>query len=202
MMGVTAFANIELGVDSAIQERTEAYLVVVVEGRSDEAVQADVEAVGEVLAERGAIDVFVLPSGAATQLIEAREKSFWAGKRAGIADILDVVVPRGQIPAYAEAVRRIATENETMITGCGHAGDGNIHLGVFQSDKEKLGVIMKALLSAGIQLGGAISAEHGIGIAKKKYFAELEDPVKLQLMRGIKRVFDPNGILNPGVVFD
>jgi glycolate oxidase len=61
---------------------------------------------------------------------------------------------------------------------------------------------MHDLLRAGVDLKGAVSAEHGIGRAKKKYFAELEDPTKLALMRGIKKVFDPNGILNPGVLFD
>jgi glycolate oxidase len=202
MMGITSFSNIELRVAQDIQDKTEAYLLVVVEGRSAEDVERDVEAAGEVLTGQGALDVYVLAGAAAPQLIEARERSFWAGKRAGATDILDIVVPRGAIPPYAAKVREIAMKHQTMVVGCGHAGDGNIHLGVFQPDAEKLRAVMEDLLAAGLAFGGAVSAEHGIGRAKKKYFAALEDPTKLALMRGIKKVFDPKNILNPGAVFD
>jgi glycolate oxidase len=202
MMGITALYNIELGVPEDVQDKTDAYLLVVVEGRDVESVEKDVERAGEVLAEQGALDVYVLSGAAAPELIAAREGVFWAVKRAGASDILDVVVPRAAIPAYTAKVREIAMEHGTMVPGSGHAGDGNIHLAVFQDDAERLVKVMKALLSAGLGLGGAISAEHGIGRAKKRYFEELEDPVRLRLMRGIKKTFDPKGILNPGAVFD
>jgi len=202
MMGITGFSGIELGVPDAVKDQAEAYLLLVVEGRTEESIQRDVERLGAVCTEEGAIDVFVLPSGAGTALVDAREKTFWVGKRMGLADIIDVVVPRASIPAYMEKVRGIAVKHGAMISGCGHAGDGNIHLGVFEQDKERLGAIMRDLLKAGIDLEGAVSAEHGIGIAKRRYFAELEDPTKLALQKGIKSVFDPKGILNPGVLFD
>lgn len=202
MMGITSFSGLELGIPETVKEQAEAYLVVVVEGRDDESVQRDVERLGEVAAEQGAIDVFVLPSAAGTALVDAREKSFWVGKRMGLSDIIDVVVPRANIPEYVARVREIADKYTTMITGCGHAGDGNIHLGVFEQDAAKLSAVMQDLLRAGVSLGGAVSAEHGIGNAKRKYFAALEDPTKLALMKGIKKVFDPNGILNPGVLLE
>jgi glycolate oxidase len=62
--------------------------------------------------------------------------------------------------------------------------------------------VMRGILEAGLKLGGAISAEHGIGTEKKRYFLELEDPAKLALMRRIKRAFDPEHILNPGTLLD
>lgn len=77
-----------------------------------------------------------------------------------------------------------------------------MHLAVFQPDSDKRYKIMREMFETGLDLGGAISAEHGIGTEKKRYFTELEDPVKIELMRGIKRTFDPHGILNPGTVFD
>ena len=89
-----------------------------------------------------------------------------------------------------------------MVTGCGHAGDGNIHLGVFETDANKRALVMHDLLGAGVGMGGAVSAEHGIGEAKKGHYAALEDPTKITLMKGVKAVFDPNGILNPGVLFE
>jgi glycolate oxidase len=202
MMGITGFTGLELGIPEAVKEQAEAYLLVVVEGRDAEAVQRDVEGLGEICAEQGAIDVFVLPSAAGTALVDAREKTFWVGKKMGLADLIDVVVPRGSIPKYMARVREISARHGTMITGCGHAGDGNIHLGIFEQDSKKLELVMHDLLEAGVDLGGAVSAEHGIGRAKKKYYASLEEPAKLALMKGIKKAFDPNGIMNPGVLFD
>ncbi len=202
MMGITGFTGLELGIPEKVRDDAEAYLLLVVEGREEASVQADVESLGAICAEQGAIDVFVLPSSAGAALVDAREKSFWVGKRMGLTDIIDVVVPRASIPDYMTRVRDIAERHGTMITGCGHAGDGNVHLGIFQTDPEKRDAVMRELLGAGVKLGGAVSAEHGIGHAKKRYLSELEDPAKLALMRGIKKVFDPNGILNPGVLFD
>jgi glycolate oxidase len=88
------------------------------------------------------------------------------------------------------------------VIGCGHAGDGNVHLSVWQADPVVRHTVMHDIISAGIGLGGAVSGEHGIGRTKKPYLAEFEDPAKLALMRRIKASFDPEGILNPGAIFD
>ncbi|MBM4362000.1 MAG: FAD-binding oxidoreductase [Deltaproteobacteria bacterium] len=200
MMGITGFTGLELGIPEAVKDAAEAYLLVVVEGRDDAAVQADVEALGAILGEQGALDVFVLPGAAGSALVDAREKSFWVGKRLGLADIIDVVVPRASIPDYVARVQEIAGKHGVMISGCGHAGDGNIHLGVFEQDATRREAVMHDLLAAGVALGGAVSAEHGIGHAKRRHLGELEDETKLALYRGVKAVFDPKGILNPGVL--
>jgi glycolate oxidase len=177
-------------------------LVVVLEGRRDDRLEENTEELATLLADLGALDVYVLPSSSGAKLIEAREKAFWTAKAAGADDILDMVVPRASIPQYMAAVADLAKARGSLVVGCGHAGDGNVHLSVFEKDAAARHELIHDIFLAGMALGGAISGEHGIGTEKKRYVAELEDPVKLALMRRIKAAFDPHGILNPGTIFD
>jgi glycolate oxidase len=202
MMAITAQNNVDLGIPDEIRGVTQAYLLVLVEGRTQDRVDEDMQIAGSVLTEHGALDVFVLPASAATRLIEAREKSFWSAKRAQASDVIDVVVPRAALADYIARVHEIAGRHGTMIPGCGHAGDGNVHMAVFEHDPAKRRALMLDLFEAGRALGGMISGEHGIGREKKAYFAELEDPIKIELMKRNKRAFDPENVLNPGVLFD
>ena len=202
MSAATAYVGLDLGIPQEIRDAALAYLVVVLESTHADRLDADIEALGEKLAGWGAMDIYVLPSGAAAKLIDAREKAFWVAKANGANDIVDVVVPRAQIPVFLSRVSELATETASWVAGCGHAGDGNVHLSVFQADPAVRDQVMHRLYEIGQDVGGAISGEHGIGTEKKKYFMELEDPVKLGLMRGIKATFDPKGLLNPGAIFD
>lgn len=202
MAAIVNRSGMDLGVSEEISSNAMAYLVVQLDDDRPERAEQDTMALGEILSELGAMDVFVLPGDAAGQLIAAREQAFYAAKEIGFHDIIDVVVPRAALPDYVRRVGEIATEFSSGIVGCGHAGDGNVHMSVLQADEEMREQIMGALLRAGIELGGAISGEHGIGRHKKPWFLALTDPVNVRLMQGIKAAFDPNGILNPGAIFD
>jgi glycolate dehydrogenase FAD-linked subunit len=201
MAAITASEDIDLGVPAAVREQALAYLVVMLEERTEERLSGDVEALAGQLSGLGAADVYVLPAAAARRLIEAREKAFWVAKSAGADDIVDAVVPRAAMASFLDEVTRIAGRPGTMVLGCGHAGDGNVHLAVFEPDRGVRTQLLQEILAAAVARGGAVSGEHGIGIAKQKYFAELADPVTVDLMRRIKRAFDPQQILGPGVLF-
>ena len=139
----------------------------------------------------------MLPPTSGAQLIAARERAFFVGKAAGCDDLIDAVIPRATIPDYLAQVAVLAQEHGAFVTGCGHIGDGNVHITVFQPDDERRHALMQASFELALAVGGAISGEHGIGTAKLPYFLEMQDPVSLELMRSIKRAFDPAGILGP-----
>jgi FAD/FMN-containing dehydrogenase len=121
----------------------------------------------------------------------------------------DVSVPVAAVPAFIEQANAAVTR---LIPGCrplpfGHMGDGNIHYNVTQpedADREQFlkrwDEVSEAVFAVVKKLGGSISAEHGVGVMKRDILADYKDPVALDLMRGIKRLLDPNGILNPGKV--
>ncbi len=202
MSGITDSAGLALGIEADVKERALAYLVVVLESPDGSRIEEDVERLGELLGALGAIDVYVLPAQAGAQLIEARERAFFVAKAAGADDIVDTVVPRAAIPSFLQTVSDLAAAEASLVTGCGHAGDGNVHLSVFQPDAARRKALVREILTAAGELGGAVSGEHGIGTEKRSAFLDLEDPVKLELMRGIKAVFDPHGILAPGHVLE
>ncbi len=197
MGGITKAAGLDLGIAESVRSKTLAYLVVVLEGTDAGRVEQDTERLGTLLDELGALDVYVLPATSGARLIAARERAFFVGKAAGCDDLIDAVLPRAAIPEYLAQVAVLAERHGALTTGCGHIGDGNVHISVFQPDEGQRRALMRASFELALAAGGAISGEHGIGTAKLPYFLELEDPVALGLMRAIKGAFDPLGILGP-----
>lgn len=202
MAAITNSLNLELGVESSVVAQTAAYLIIVLETRTSQQLDDDIVALAEIVQCAGALEVYVLPHGAATRLIEARERLFWVSKAAGANEILDVVVPRSSVPDFLEEVTRLADLHGALVSGCGHVGDGNVHLAVFQPDDQRRAALLNEIFACGLRLGGEISGEHGIGLDKQEAFLALTDPVLIELQRRIKEVFDPRQLLNPHRLLD
>jgi glycolate oxidase len=186
-----------------------AYLMVTVDGESEDEIYEYFSKVEDICRRHEAIDALMPGSERAKRkLIDAREKFFHAIKQHAPMTVIDVVVPRSDIKDFVRETREISKDFKIPIIVYGHAGDGNVHLhpvclNMDRSDwSDKLPLLMDAIYKAGISLGGAISGEHGIGFDKKKYFHQETDTALLDLMKEIKRTFDPNNILNPGKIFD
>ena len=123
-------------------------------------------------------------------------------------DECDVVVPRSEIANYIKFTYDLAEKYQIRIPSFGHAGDGNLHIYICKDAysntefEEKLSAIFDEMYKKAKAVGGLVSGEHGIGYAKKAYMKEVLGENQVRLMKGIKAVFDPNDILNPGKVVE
>jgi len=186
-----------------------AYLLIGVEGNSEEEVESQMETVGEVCIEMGAVDAFVADTESRQQqLWEARKCLFDAYKAFWEIDEVDSCVPRSRIPDYIEGAEKVAERHGVIISNIGHAGDGNVHSiiakGSLSDDQwqKTLESVIGELIDIALGVGGTISGEHGVGYTKKQYLHLQVGETQVELMKAIKRVFDPTNILNPRKVFD
>ena len=113
----------------------------------------------------------------------------------------DIVVPRGNIARMLIELKALALKSSVPIATFGHAGDGNLHVNFLPDEKKDLTPVIRELFEKVLALGGTISGEHGVGLTKKPFIGMEIRPAELDLMRRIKGVFDPDGILNPGKIF-
>ena len=122
-------------------------------------------------------------------------------------DEVDVVVPRNRVNEMVEFSHELSAKVGARIKSFGHAGDGNLHIYVLKDDlgegdwQEKLSKAMDEMYAKARELQGEVSGEHGIGFAKKEFLHRSLDPESIELMRGIKAVFDPKNLLNPNKIF-
>ena len=185
-----------------------AYLLMTFDGDSDDELDPIVERAAEMLLEEGALDVLVADTAPKLKDTWAARSSFLEGieEQTKLLDECDVVVPVNKIADYVRFVNATGDQFDFTVKYFGHAGDGNLHIYTCSNDmaedefRKQVDAFMSAIYKKAVELGGQISGEHGIGMGKVKYLAEAVGPVNMQLMQGIKKVFDPKMILNPGKV--
>lgn len=184
-----------------------AILLVAVDGSREE-VERQAAIVESVIGKNGGFDV-------ARARTKEEEDKLWDVRRAISPSLMkygtlkineDVVVPRSKVPELVAKIEEIGKRHDTFVANFGHAGDGNIHVN-FVVDRDDADAIARArkcvseVFQLSVDLGGTISGEHGIGYVKAQYLDYAVDRPTLEIMKSIKKVFDPNGILNPGKMF-
>ncbi len=184
-----------------------AILLVAVDGSREE-VERNATLIERIIGENDGFDILRATS-------KEEENKLWDVRRAISPSLMkygtlkineDVVVPRSKVPELVAKIEEIGKRHSTFVANFGHAGDGNIHVN-FVVDRDDDDAIARArqcvaeTFKLSVDLGGTISGEHGIGYVKAPYLNYAIDKPTLEIMKAIKKVFDPNGILNPGKMF-
>lgn len=202
MDGTTVRAVNDLA-NMGLPDRTEALLLVAVDTPDP---GPELAAIGELCTEAGAFEVLAADDADdSAMFLTARRLALPALERLGSSMIDDVAVPRSRLADMLDGVARIAEQHGTVIGVCAHAGDGNTHpIVIFDAADaaatERAGAAFDAIMALGLELGGTITGEHGVGTLKRDWLARELGPVGLRVHRAVKAAFDPLGIMNPGKV--
>jgi len=186
----------------------EAYILLTFDGNNKKEIEEEYTKVANLCIEKGAIDGYFVDT-------EERKKSVWSARGAFLEaisastdemDECDVVVPKDKVADFIKYTHEVSKLVDIRIPSFGHAGDGNLHVYICRDSraekewKEKLNKAFDLLYAKAREFGGQVSGEHGIGYAKRPYLFQQLGDNQIALMQGIKKVFDPKNILNPGKV--
>ncbi|AKU90983.1 FAD-binding oxidoreductase [Vulgatibacter incomptus] len=176
------------------------------DGDEGEAVMRQLERLGGIALESGAIDVLVAQT-------ETQRRDLWATRRR-VSEALrllhplkvseDIVVPRSRIPEAVERLKALGRTHGLTVATYGHAGDGNLHANVLfdrEEERPRVNACVDDVIRVALDLGGTITGEHGVGLAKRDFLPLEQGEGLIGLQRALKGVFDPLGILNPGKIF-
>ena len=187
----------------------DAYLLIKFDGNTKDEIELAYEKAAFTCLDAGAIDVFISNS-------PEREESIWSARGAFLEaikasttemDECDVVVPRDKVADFIKYTNALQEEHNIRIKSFGHAGDGNLHIYVLKDRleekewKTKLSKVFKCMYDRTREINGKVSGEHGIGYSKIPYLHEFVSKKEIAVFKGIKDIFDPENILNPGKVF-
>ena len=186
----------------------DAYLLCELDGNDDEILMRDAERVMGVVEQFQAGEILFADSDLQKEeLWKIRKNISPAVNAYSLTKAEDVVVPRANLPALIVGIKEIGKRYGFNSVCYGHLGDGNLHINVMKeqiSDAAWNTTIndgIAEIFSLAVKLGGTLSGEHGIGIAKRPYINIAMREANIAVMKGIKKAFDPNGILNPGKIF-
>lgn len=196
-------------VSITIDRDTQAHLLVEIDGNDLEQIFKACEKVGDVLEKYECGEILFADS-------EAQKENIWrmrrrigeAVKSNSIYKEEDTVVPRYELPTLLKGIKDIGKKHGFKSVCYGHAGDGNLHVNIIKGDlsdqewNEKLPLGIREIFELTVSLGGTLSGEHGIGYVQKDYMDIAFNQVELNIMKGIKKLFDAKGIMNPGKILN
>jgi len=184
------------------------YLYIISAGLSEEEVLSELEKVDEVCRGSGSLEALLAESREEQERILKIRSNIYTALKPHVYDILDVAVPPARLGRLMDRVDEIAREYEMEMPACGHAGDGNLHAHIMKEGTKWCPVrerppgyqdaVMRKVCEEAVRLGGTLTGEHGLGKVKWKYLLPYLSERELELMRAIRKAFDPNGIMNPG----
>jgi glycolate oxidase len=193
----------------AIAGDIQAHLLIEVDGNDIEVLMKDIEGISEIVMQFDCGEIlFADDAQQKAELWKLRRRVGEAVKSHSIYKEEDTVVPRAELPVLLKGVKDIGKKYGFHSVCYGHAGDGNLHVNIIKGDLTdeqwngslKNGIV--EIFQLVKSLGGTISGEHGVGLVQKEYLPIVFDDVQMRLMREIKKIFDPNNILNAGKIFD
>lgn len=185
-----------------------AQLFIEVDGSHEPAIDEDIQTIAAAVERHGATNILLAQDRKRIQEVwDLRQSISESVKSISPYKEEDTVVPRSRLPELVEGVKAICRAYGITSICYGHAGDGNVHVNVLKADLDdetwnnSVDSAVRKIFELTVSLGGTISGEHGIGYSQKGYLPIAIGPAELAIMRAIKRVFDPNDILNPGKIF-
>jgi glycolate oxidase len=197
------------GITLNVAHEVQAHLLIELDGNDMEVLLKEAELVAEVVAKYDCGEILFADT-------EAQKMNLWKMRRS-VAEAVksnsvykeeDTVVKRAELPKLLKGVKEIGKKYGFKSVCYGHAGDGNLHVNIIKGDlsdqfwKEEITKGISEIFQLCVNLGGTISGEHGIGLVQKKYLEIAQSYRQIELQKGIKKVFDPNYILNPGKIFN
>ncbi|MFB9844375.1 FAD-binding oxidoreductase [Mucilaginibacter ginsenosidivorans] len=196
------------GINFDLKDGIEAFLLIEVDGTNMDVVFNDCEKINTVLEQFDCKDVLFADTSAQKEELWRLRRTMAVSVRSNsVFKEEDTVVPRAKLPQLFKGIKEIGSRYNFESVCFGHAGDGNLHVNILKgtmSDDDwhnKLKDGIREIFELTVSLGGTLSGEHGIGLVQKEFMPIKYSDVHFELWRGIKKVFDPNGILNPGKIF-
>lgn len=185
-------------------QRGDAQLIIILSGATEDEVYSACEKISEIAEKNNAYEAMIAETREEQERILRVRSNIYTALKSRMVDILDITVPMGRLGDLMNAIDKIAKKYGVYLPVYGHAGDGNLHIHVMKEDgriPDYVKEIKNEIYGAGIHLGGVITGEHGIGKLRIGEFEKFLSEKEKSLMKEIKRIFDPNNILNPGKIF-
>jgi len=192
------------------------YLLIILDASSEEEMDRLSETIAEICMDKEAIDVYVADTQKKQEEVLEIRSMIYEAIKTHTLEVLDITVPRAEIPLHVKKVQEVSRKYDIWLPTFGHAADGNVHTHIMRARfengeispvpeaewRKKFEPVQRELYEDCKKRGGVISGEHGIGLVKKPFLSFVLDERQIELMKGLKKVFDPQNILNPGKIFE